>query len=50
MKAKTKTISPNLSLDEYAEVSVVFGIGMNTGLVNRDGAAKLLKKIQVLVK
>jgi len=47
---KEKSIKPNLSLDEYAEISVVFGVGMQTGLVNRDGAAKLLKKIQVLVK
>jgi len=45
-----KPIKQNITLDEYAEISVVFGIGMQSGLVNRDGAAKLLKKIQVLVK
>lgn len=45
-----KTTKQNLSLDEFAEVCVVFGIAIQTEKVNRDGAARLIKKIEALVK
>jgi len=49
-KVKVKEIKPNLSLDEYAEISVLFGMCLANQNIEGKGIASHLKKIQVLVK
>lgn len=39
-----------ITKDDFAEICVVFGIGIQTGNINRDGAANLIKKIEEFVE